>query len=205
MAIDADLYLEKMDLEKYCGGESCELCHADTFDEFVTRLKKGGQKQGVCPHWPPHRLEAFRIAVKAAEIIPPVPSLEVPRPAATGLLELLPTDDRSPVLVTGSSEFTQAVLLAILSLATAPVKLVSVDTQGHTVDMAMIFQAMTADKVASALSDAGVRPEARIILPGLADTLAPDLEKLLQRPVEVGPVCAAELPLYMGDDWGPPA
>lgn len=203
MSPDANLYLDKMELEKYCPKENCELCRVDSFDEFLDRIKKGGLKGGDCPHWPAKRLEAFRQAVTADQVFPSVPSIDTPRPAAPGLMELLETGPASPVLVTGNSEFSQAIMLAVLSLTVSPIKLVSVDTLGHTVDMAMVFKTLTADKIAEALGNAGINVEAgpRIVLPGLAATLAPELSQIVGSEVEVGPICAAELPLYMGDDW----
>lgn len=205
MAPEADLYFSRMDLEKYCRGETCELCRVNRFSEFVERLKKGELKSGACPHWPESRLEAFRLAVSGEEFIPPVPMLEFPRPAEAGLLDLMPGDELSPLIITGNSEFTQAVMLAVLATARKPVRLLSVDCQGHTVDMAMIFKALTAPRIAGAFAEFEVSagPERkRVVLPGLAASLAPELSSLLSRPVEVGPVCAAELPLFMGEDWG---
>jgi CO dehydrogenase/acetyl-CoA synthase gamma subunit (corrinoid Fe-S protein) len=193
-----------MDLEKYCRGETCELCKADSFDEFVARVKNGGIKSGACPHWPPGRLEGFRLAIEAGYTLPAVPMLDTPRPAAAGVMELIETDASSPVLVTGNSEFTQNLMLALIAMTSTPVKLVSVDCLGHTVDMAMVFKALTADKIAGALKDANISGgTARIVLPGLAQSLAAPLETMIGRAVEAGPICAAELPLYMGDDWHP--
>jgi CO dehydrogenase/acetyl-CoA synthase gamma subunit (corrinoid Fe-S protein) len=40
-----------------------------------------------------------------------------------------------------------------------------------------------------------------LIIPGLAAELKDDIEKVTGWPVEVGPVCAAELPCYFGDSW----
>lgn len=202
MSPDVDLYFKKMELDKYCPAESCEVCKVESFGDFVDKLKSGEVKSGSCPHWPAWRLEAFRLAVTASDYIPPVPMLDLPRPAEAGLIELIAGDD-APVLVTGNSEFTQAVMLAVLAMAAKPLKLLSVDCLGHTVDMAMIFKTLTADKISQAFTDHGVDASKarRVVLPGLTSILAPELEKLLGRPVEVGPICAAELPLYLGEDF----
>ena len=202
MSPDVDLYLKKIELEKYCPAESCEVCKVESFGDFVAKLESGEVKSGACPHWPAGRLEAFRLAVTASDYIQPVPMLDLPRPATAGLIELISGDD-APVLVTGNSEFTQAVMLAVLAMATQPLRLLSVDCQGHTVDMAMIFKALTAEKIANAFTDAGLDAARarRVVLPGLASTLAPELEQQLGRAVEVGPICAAELPLFLGEDF----
>jgi hypothetical protein len=206
MSRAADLYLDRMDLRKYCGEDTCELCRVGSFEEFIGRLKDGKVKAGSCPHWPAWRVEAFHLAVRAGEVLPATPMLDAPRPAAPGAVELLPTDENSPVLVTGNSEFSEAVLLALMSMTSTPMKLVKVDTLGHTVDMAMIFQSLTAEKIAAALEPLRIAPDSaspRIILPGLASPLAAELELMIDRAVEIGPICAAELPLYMGEDWQP--
>jgi hypothetical protein len=201
---NADLYLDGMDLEKYCRGETCELCRVDSFNEFVERIKSGGIKSGDCPHWPPGRVEAFCLAMEAGEILPSVPMLDTPRPAAPGVMELIETGADSPVLVTGNSELTQNLMLALIAMTSTPIKLLSVDCLGHTVDMAMVFKALTAKKISGALKEAGAGGgNGRIILPGLARSLAAPLESMIGRAVEAGPICAAELPLYMGEDWRP--
>jgi CO dehydrogenase/acetyl-CoA synthase gamma subunit (corrinoid Fe-S protein) len=80
----------------------------------------------------------------------------------------------------------------------------SVDTGGHTVDMALVYKTLTAEAVAQTLQ--GEKPRelpfaGRIILPGLAADIAAPTSKTLGHPVEVGPICAAELPLFFASDW----
>ena len=144
------------------------------------------------------------MAVNAGRALPVIPSLDIPRPAEAGVLDLNGATADSPVLITGNSRLTQEVLLAVLSTTTAPMRMVCVDTGGHTVDMSLVFGTLTAEAIASALQAGGSRAHdfmGRIILPGLADALAAPLSEMLGRPVEVGPVCAAELPLFFAADW----
>jgi hypothetical protein len=201
--VNANLYLDRMDLARYCGGETCELCRVDSFPELLERLRSGGMATGACPHWPAWRREAFALAMNAGEFLPPVPSLPLPRPAPAGLIALNAAEAAAPVLVSGNSEFTQAVLLAVLSRTRAPLKLLSVDTRGNTVDMALVYGELTVAKIATSLRQDSGPPWPRLILPGLAEGLAPELERELGTKVEVGPVCAAELPLYLGEAWIP--
>ncbi|MFO8056770.1 MAG: hypothetical protein R6V10_05700 [bacterium] len=204
MPPDADLYLEKMDLAGYCNGETCRVCKVDSFEEFVKNLESGRIKEGDCPHWSSAKLSAFRFAVKAGDRIPTVPMLDLPRPVPPELVELNEPHDQSPLLITGNSEFTRTVLLAVVSLALSPLQLLIADVKGHTVDMAMVYGELTAEVILKAMEKEKVCVKAegkRIILPGLAGTIAPDLASALGREVETGPVCAAELPLYMGDDF----
>ena len=203
MAPDANLYFDEMDLAKYCAGETCELCKVDSLDEFVNRLKDGQLKGGSCPHWSGSRIAAFRTAVDAGEVIRPVPMLDTPRPVDPGVVDLNDPGPDAPVLVTGNSEFTQSVILAVLSLAAGPMRLFTIDVRGHTVDMAVIFKEFTAERLAVAFDDFGVdsASPSRIIVPGLVAPIVPEAAALLGRELEIGPICAAEIPLYMGDDW----
>jgi len=202
MPLHADLYLDRIDLGRYAGAETCRVCQVDSLEELVERLRSGQLASGRCPHWPRERVEALRTAVDAGEVLPVIPSLDVPRPTDPGVLDLNGATAESPMLVTGNSQLTQEVLLAVLSTTTAPMQVVFADTGGHTVDMSLVFQTLTSEGIAGALRDAGARNSAgRIILPGLAAELVAPVSGLLGRQVEAGPVCAAELPLFLAADW----
>jgi len=204
MPLHADLYLDRIDLPRYAGTETCQVCRVDSMEELLDRLRRGKFRGGECPHWPRERVEAFRTAIDAGAALPSIPSLGVPRPTDAGRFELNAPTAASPVLVTGNSRLTHEVLMAVLSTTTAPMWLLSVDTGGHTVDMSLVYNTLTPEAIANALgADA---PSAhnlagRIILPGLAESLAAPVREMLGRPVEVGPICAAELPLFFAADW----
>jgi hypothetical protein len=204
MALHADLYLDQVDLDRYVGTETCRVCHVDSFELLIDRLRSEQQSGGLCPHWPPERVEAFRVAVNAGKILPTIPSLEIPRPTEAGLLDLNDPTPNSPMLITGNSRLTHDVLLAVLSTTTAPMWLMSIDTAGHTVDMSLVYGTLTADAVADAFDPIDQRADGftgRILLPGLAKSLAVPVSRRLHRPVEIGPICAAELPLFFGSNW----
>ena len=208
MALSADLYLDHIKFDRYCEADKvCTLCKVESFEELVERIRRGEPAGEICPHWPRWRQEAFTLAVKAGEILPSIPPLEMPRPGDTGLLELNAPGAEAILLVTGNSELTQSVILAVVSLTASPLRVLFVDTKGHTVDMAMIFKEFTTERILAALEQAGIEPGccSRLILPGLAKMLAPELAQKLNHPVEAGPVCIAELPLYLGEDWIPAA
>ncbi len=204
MPLYADLYLDQIDLARHAGAEACQVCRVDSMEELLERLRSGRVCAGQCPHWPRERVEAFQMAINAGEILPAIPSLEVPRPTDVGPLELNGPTAESPVLVTGNSLLTHEVLLAVLSTTTAPMWMVSVDTAGNTVDMSLGYKSLTPEGIAGALRGDGLPAggfTGRIILPGLAEPLAAPVSELLGRTVEVGPICAAELPLFFGRDW----
>jgi len=204
MPLNADLYLDQIDLSRHAGTAACEVCRVDSIEELVDRLRAGRIGGGACPHWPRERIEAFRTAVDAGEILPVIPSLQVPRPAEAGLIELNGPADHAPVLITGNSQLTHEVLLAVLSTTAAPMRMLSVDTGGHTVDMSLVYRTLTPEAVVEALKSTTLPPDgvaARIVLPGLAASLVDPVADRLGRPIELGPVCAAELPLFFGSDW----
>jgi len=204
MPLNADLYLDRIDLAKYAEAESCQVCRVDSRGELVERLRAGEMCSGRCPHWPPQRVEAFRLAVDAGDWLPAIPSLQVPRPTEPGWFDFNGANGASPVLMTGNSRLTHDVLLAVMSTTSMPLWMASVDTGGHTVDMSLVFRTLSVDTVLAAFQADPLpeprRPE-RIVLPGLAETLAPELSSRLGLSVEVGPVCGAELPLFFGPAW----
>jgi len=201
MALEADLYLDRIDWARHADTETCQVCRVDSLGELLDRLRSGRICGGQCPHWPRERVEAFRSAIDAGQVLPTIPSLSVPRPTEAGLLDLNGPTAVSPLLVTGNSQLTHEVLLAVLSTTTAPMWMLSVDTAGHTVDMSLVYDTLTAEAVSEAHQSHGQDLTGRIILPGLAERLAAPLSKMLGRPAEVGPVCAAELPLFFASEW----
>ncbi len=204
MPLYADLYLDRIDLKSHVDAESCQVCHVDSLQEFVDRLRAGEFCGGRCPHWPRERVEAFRLAIDADKVLPTIPSLAVPRPVDPGLFDFNGPTAVSPLLVTGNSRLTHEVLLAVMSTMTVPMWMLAVDTDGHTVDMSLVYGTLTPDGIASALlaDDRTSRClTGRVIVPGLAAVLARPVAELLGRGVETGPVCAAELPLFFGSPW----
>jgi len=200
----ADLYLDRIELARHVGTETCDVCRVGSLEELVDRLRSGRFCPGQCPHWPRERVEAFQTAVDAGKLLPRVPALSVPRPAGVGWFDFNGPGAGSPVLVTGNSRLTHDVLLAVLSTTAAPLWMLSVDTGGHTVDMSLVYKTLTPEGIAAAVRPGDATEEGftgRIILPGLAERLAAPVSEMLGRPVEVGPVCAAELPLFFGADW----
>lgn len=136
--------------------------------------------------------------------LPRVPSLQLPRPVEPALVELNHPRPGDPVLVTANSEFTQAVLLAVMSTTTGPFFVLFCDTKGDTLDMAVILKSFTPERVKRSMEREGLEDKAgggTLILPGLAEAMQADIAKTTGWPVQVGPVCAAELPLYFGDQW----
>jgi acetyl-CoA decarbonylase/synthase complex subunit gamma len=148
------------------------------------------------------RFRAILWAARPAEILPEVEVLQMPNPGPTGLFPINAPEKDSPILVSGNSRSTAEVLAAVLSTTLSPFWYLVVDTDGHTVDMAMVYEVLTADRVLQGLNREKadqITPESTLFLPGLAASLGEDLAEQSGRPVTVGPVCAAELPLFFGE------
>ena len=204
MPLHADLYFDRIDLARHAGDEMCQVCRVESLADMLTHLRSGQIRPGVCPHWPRQRVEAFQLAIDAGAALPAIPSLGVPSPTKTGLFDINGPTTTSLVLITGNSRLTHEVLLAVLSTTTAPMWMVSVDTGGHTVDMSLVYKTLTPEAIVGAMQGGDSRLcdlAGRIILPGLAAPLAAPVSEMLHRPVEVGPICAAELPLFFASDW----
>jgi CO dehydrogenase/acetyl-CoA synthase gamma subunit (corrinoid Fe-S protein) len=143
-------------------------------------------------------------AVKPNEILPEVEVLQLPTPGPTGLFPINHPGKNSPVLVSGNSTITGEVLTAVLSTTLSPFWYLVVDTDGHTVDMAIVYKVLTADRVMKGIRDENldrIAPESTLFLPGFAAAIQDDLAELSSRSVNVGPVCAAELPLFFGEEY----
>ena len=204
MPLYADLYLDRIDLTRHTGTQTCQVCRVDSLAELLNRLRSGEFCPGQCPHWPRERVEAFQMAIDAGKVLPRIPSLSVPQPAEPGLFDVNGPTAGSPVLITGNSRLTHEVLLSVLSTTTAATWMLSVDTGGHTVDMSLVYGTLTPEAIVKAIQAGESTAEAftgRTVLPGLAEKLARPVSDMLGRPVEVGPICAAELPLFFGSDW----
>lgn len=110
----------------------------------------------------------------------------------------------SPILVSGNSQFTQEVVTSLMAATVSPFRLLFVSCRGDTVDMAMIYQSLTAEGIRRSLDEAsllGRRQGLELILPGFASRLREPLERETRCRVRIGPVCIAELPLFLGERW----
>jgi len=203
---NADLYISKIDFSRYLNRNDCSQCGFLSCDAFILALKKGEAGPRECSFISRNNTYAFEAVRKIEESWPEVPLLTHPRPAFTGLVELNQPDERSLMLISGNNEYTEQVLLTVLGTTVCPFYVLFVDTDGNTVDMAMIYKTLTAERIRDALKSNA--PEEKvaareILLPGLASSIKSETETLTGWKVGLGPVCAAELPLFFADIWIP--
>ncbi len=202
--LHADLYEKTVSLESYLSSSDCRACGFHSREEFLDRLQSGDVSFEGC-QMPKERFLALLWAVRPQEILPPIEVLQLPNPGPVGLYPLNQPDKDSPVLVSGNSELTIEVLSALFTTTLSPFWYLVVDTNGHTVDMALVYKIFTAESIEKAFNQADLSNKAKdatVYLPGLAESLSADLKQGLPNLVVPGPVCAAELPLFMGEkDW----
>ncbi|MCG6916886.1 MAG: hypothetical protein LJE89_04985 [Deltaproteobacteria bacterium] len=203
--IAADLYLNKINFLKYLPQTDCQECGEVSCAEFVKQLKKGIRAPSACTFLTDSQIRAFHLALQGGRILPQVPALELPRPAPAGLVEINHPNEGSFLLISGNSEFTQEVISSIMAFTVSSYWLLFVDCRGDTVDMAMIYESLKVEKIVAALKELPVDLRREIVLPGFAATLKRPLEQEIEWQVKVGPLCIAELPLFLGDDWEVPS
>jgi CO dehydrogenase/acetyl-CoA synthase gamma subunit (corrinoid Fe-S protein) len=203
----ADVYLDTIDFLKYLKRTDCTQCGIKSCEEFVDALKNNLRKPRDCPFLNKNEVHAFKVALEAKDLWTDVPLLTHPRPSLVGLAEVNNPRTDSLVLISGNNDYTEQVFLTVLGTTISPFFVIFVDTDGSTVDMAMIYQILTADRIAKALKDTDIEEKARrreMIIPGFASPLKTKIEELTGWQVQVGPTCVAELPLFLSEIWTPP-
>lgn len=201
--IPADLYEKSIQIEEYVTQDDIEACECQSRAIFLDALCKGNLDPSTCSMGRARFMHLFW-AAKPDEILPRTEVFQLPNPGPSGLFPVNEPDEKSPILVSGNSESTIGVLSTVLSTTLSPFWYLVVDTDGHTVDMAMIYEVLTADRVAYALhaKDADrIASRSFIIIPGLAAEIADELTAQSRWSVTAGPVCAAELPLFFGEKY----
>ena len=199
----ANLYEEKIEIESYISSNDCRACGFFSREEFLEKLRSGRLKPPQCK-MAKMRFLSLLWAVRPNEILPEVEVLQLPAPGPTGLFPINHPGKDSPILVSGNSTITGEVLTAVLSTTLSPFWYLVVDTDGHTVDMAIVYKVMTAERVMKGIRSENIdsaAPESTLFLPGFAAIIRDNLAELSGRSVKVGPVCAAELPLFFGEEY----
>jgi CO dehydrogenase/acetyl-CoA synthase gamma subunit (corrinoid Fe-S protein) len=203
----ADLYLDRIDLAPYLSPEECRGAGAADCPEFIAGLREGKIRPQDCGNLSPAKRYALSLALKAAEVLPVVQSLELPRPVPPDLFEINEPGADSPVLVTGNSEFTLTVVTGLLALTVSPFFLLVVDCRGDTVDMSMIYRSFTPQRLDQALTAHRLADRVnhrRLVIPGVLAPLREELAHYTGWEIVPGPICIAELPLFLGERWQPP-
>ncbi len=207
MALRSNLYTDRVDPLRYFSMADCQACGCTSCEEWLEKLMRGHLRPADCPTLDANRAHALRMVLSLETLLPHVEVTLHPVAGLTGLHGINDPGPLSPVLVTGNAWTTQQVVLAVLSTTTAPFHVLFVDCQGHTVDMAMVYQTFTTNRLKAALEATGLRGlvcHRELIVPGLTAPLREELEACTGWHIRVGPVCIGELPLYLGRHWSAP-
>lgn len=207
MMLLADNYVDRIDFFRYLPQTDCAECGAKNCMEYVEALRRGLKKPADCPHLSETLYYPFQVALNADNLLPKFPCLTVPRPGPPGLVEINTPDKDSPILISGNNIHTQDVITSILGTTRSPFFLIFADTKGDTVDMAVILKNLTAEVISKEVAKSGIHERVshqEVIIPGLAVAMSYEIEQSTGWKVTVGPICAAELPLYLADRWLPP-
>jgi CO dehydrogenase/acetyl-CoA synthase gamma subunit (corrinoid Fe-S protein) len=205
--LKANLYIDRIDLAHYLTPEEVQASGAKDARELAAQLQAGALDLADCPFFGPTKRYALSLALRATEVLPVVQSLELPRPVPPDLFELNEPGPDAPVILTGNSEFTLTVLTGLLATTVSPLYLLLVDCRGDTVDMAMVFRSFTPQRLDQSLNAhglAGRLSHRRLVLPGVLAPLKEELTSYTGWEIKAGPICAAELPLFLGEAWQPP-
>jgi hypothetical protein len=197
--MEANLYLDKMDVCRYWPAGVPVTCQ-----ECIAKLKTGQVTSKDFDFLTPGKLQALKAAIGAETYLPSAPLLTVPQPVEAGLFPVNEPDENSLVIVSGNNQITFEVLATVWAQGVTPAYFLLIDCLGNTVDMAMVYGDFTPVRLVQALQKSGLEKEVehrRMIVPGLTAPLAGDFAAATGWEVEVGPVCAAEIPLFLGDRW----
>lgn len=202
--LTADLYYDEIDFLKYLKLEECNLCGFSSCKEFVEAFRAKRVNINKCPTILNNNIYALEAVDKIKHLWPEVPITMNPMPAPTGLFELNNPHENSPIIISGNNEYTEEIILTVLSTTICPFHVIFVDTEGNTIDMSMIYKTFTPEKIKYAIDYSKIENLTNIkemIIPGLAEPIKKDIEMITGWKVRVGPKCAAELPLYLSDLW----
>jgi hypothetical protein len=194
-----DLYLSKTDPCQYWPKNAplpCQKC--------LARLRGGEANTGDLSFLSSRQVQAFNCLLRAESYLPAVPMITDPRPMDAGLFPINDPDENSLVIVSANSEITFEVLMAVWAQGVTPAYFLLADCLGNTVDMAMIFGEFKPERLSQILLKTELEKKVRhrrLIVPGLARPMAGEFAAATGWEIEVGPVCAAELPLFLGERW----
>lgn len=147
----------------------------------------------------PVYVKYFEVLDKPENFMPEVPIPENPVPVDKGLIEIGGPTGNDPVLVTGNSLYTHLVLGSILTFTNTECFLLSVDTEGYTVDMAIYLGIFDEGKIKNALNESEVKKRVRhnnLVIPGYSSN-GKQIPEIEGWNIIEGPVCAAELPIFL--------
>ena len=120
------------------------------------------------------------------------------------LFPLNEPDENALVIVSGNSKLTFEILATVWAQGITPGYFLLVNCLGNTVDMAVVYEDFTPKRLLQALKESGLEEKVtyrHLIVPGVTAPLLDDFIVATGWEIEVGPICAVELPLFLGERW----
>jgi acetyl-CoA decarbonylase/synthase complex subunit gamma len=146
----------------------------------------------------------LKLLLEPEKVLPKVPLVPTTISIKTGVSEIgFPKRD-SPILVTANYPYTHAVVGGVLLAANLDCYLLSIDTEGYSVDMAVYLEIFKGERVKKALEESRIGEKVNhstLIIPGLAKGYNNEIKEETRWDVLVGPICAAEIPIYLLFEW----
>lgn len=114
--------------------------------------------------------------------------------------------ENSPIMVTSNFALTYFTVVSDIESSKVPSYLIVVDTEGTSVESAIAGRKLTAEKIAEAIKESGVKEKVKhrkVILPGMAARYKGELEELLNFEWEVliGPRDSSGIPKFLAEKW----
>ncbi|MBF0430942.1 MAG: hypothetical protein HQK83_06660 [Fibrobacteria bacterium] len=200
----ADLYTTDIAYHRYFSETECRKCGLQSCKDLIELIMAGSSPVTCLSSSLGPKLQSLKATIKLAENLPETPKITLPRPVPAELIEINNPKDGDPILVTANNQFTQEVILTVLSTTVSPFFVVFTETQGDTLDMAVILGTFNAETVQDSICNTSLDKIAEyspLIIPGKAEKFAQKIQNSCQRKVITGPVCIAELPLFLGTEW----
>jgi len=195
----ADLYLDQVNLPRYWPADV-----PVSSDDFMDAVKAGETSIDDYSFLTRQQKQALKLVLDADTLLPEIPLTTMPQPVPAELIPLNTPDDISLVIATGNNRYTLEVLTTVWSWGNTPAYFLLVDCLGNTADMAMVYGEFTAERLREALKESGLEDMVRhrhLIVPGFTEPLKADFARMTGWEIEVGPVCAVELPLFLENRW----
>ena len=186
----------------YLPDVDCGECGVVSCAEFAEQLIEGKNLPSNCPKLGDNIQTIMEKVLKLE--LPLIPTRfisydKIAEAVPPALIKIGHPPPDSVILVTGNFKQTVSLLELVLRETHTDAFLLTTDTRGFAVDCAMALKTFNPLVILEALTDSGVGDKVnhfRLIIPGLARSVAADIREKTQWDVVVGPVSGMEIPLY---------
>lgn len=200
MAIEEiDLYkMRAEDLMNYMPDGDPASCGVKSWEEFAQKLVDRKVKASDCK----------KIKKEMAAAMDAVLAIDIRLPESDPMQEKVPQKlfeynspvEDSPIILTSNSIVTHRILKLIFDATKIPAYVIPVDTNGYTLDNAVVAGQFSPMNVMRAINDSGIaakNPSRRAVISGLAKDSKGNIERMSRWNLEIGPISGFELPLYL--------